>query len=316
MKTEFEDHFSNFEKVIDELCALSDQKIVHFIDRITMPLKIERASKEEVKRLFSRRTEKRYAKYFLKFSTHFTLNNEDAEQMPVFLAAHITQATVTHLLIYLNLAKPGAFDSRQGIVIKDFRFDTEEKTEKDSFPPLVNSIHLSFDLMKQYKWPQLVELKIEDTLKWLDKHWEAFNAAPTNRIERALNAFSYLFHETLADNSPSDLFFSLVGIEAMFVEGNESVQKQVNIKTQLLLGKRTEFKKKFGDLYEFRSRYVHGQLNFINKYYVRDADDKVQSHMFETHDNSYFAILILIASIQKHILLDKDSLEFEFVLKK
>jgi len=68
-------------------------------------------------------------------------------------------------------------------------------------------------------------------------------------------------------------------------------------------------------LYDFRSRFIHGQLNLSNKYYA-DYTDSIEQHLDKTYDNSSFAIAILIASIQKHMTLDKDELVFETVLKK
>ncbi|OIR04998.1 hypothetical protein GALL_128140 [mine drainage metagenome] len=315
METEYENHFGKFDTVLNELCGLSEKLYVVFYKDKKSSLKIERATNAQVKKYFQRKKEKKFTKYFLKFTTEYSFIDKEEIEFGLLAVTLITESYVKYLLIFLNIAKPGAFDSREGITIGTLNFETKTKVDKDVFPMLANTIHLSLNLVGKYKWPPIQELSINDTLKWFDKHWEAFTTMPKNRIERALNAFSYLFHDSLADTSPSDLFFSLVGIEALFVEGNESVQKQVAVKSQLLLGKRNEFKKKFKELYEFRSRYVHGQLNLINKYYLRDADTDLQDHLSKTYDNSNLAILILIASIQKHILLDKDELAFEFILK-
>jgi hypothetical protein len=218
-------------------------------------------------------------------------------------------------LIYLNISKPGSFDSREGIVRTTEAIGKKIKVKKSVFPMLCNHIELSIFSNKDKDWPRLEELKIKETLEWIDNHWSAFNNIPKNRIQRAFNAFSYLFHDNLMDNSPSDLFFALIGIEALFVAGNESVQKQVDIKSQILLGERKSFKKQFNELYDFRSRFVHGQLNFINKYCLDDLDDDVNNHLFKSYEHSGFASLILIAAIQQHIKLNKTDLEFELKLK-
>ena len=69
-------------------------------------------------------------------------------------------------------------------------------------------------------------------------------------------------------------------------------------------------------LYDYRSRYIHGQLNFINKYFTDDKQDKAIDQMLNTYEKSAFAIAILVASIQKHIEYDKEEFEFELILKK
>lgn len=315
METEFENHFEKFDLVLDELCELSEKIEIPFYDDLRTPLKIERLKPEEIEKIFKSKRERNFTKRFLKFSTHYTFTNKIEVENLLFVVTHFTEMHVKYLLIYLNLAKPGAFDSRTGITISRLKYGTKLKSERNEFPMLANVIHLSLNLIQSLKWPPIQVFKIKDTIEWLDKHWEAFTTVPRNRIERALNAFSYLFHDNLGNNSPSDLFFSLVGIEALYVEGNEGVQKQVDIKSQIFLGKRNEFKKKFNELYDFRSRYIHGQLNFINKYYLKDADTDVENHLFKTYDNSSLAILILLSSIQQHILLNKTDLDFELVMK-
>ena len=315
METEFEKYFEKFDIVLEELCALSEKIEVPFHDNFKAILKIEKLKSFEVEKIFKTKKERAFTTRFLKFSTKFTFKTKSEVEGLLFLVTYYTEMHVKYLLIYLNLSKPGAFDSRTGITISKLKYGTKSRIERNEFPMIANAIHLSLDLIKTLKWPPIKALKIKETIKWLENHWEAFTTVPKNRIERALNAFSYLFHDNLGDNSPSDLFFSLVGIEAIYVEGNESVQKQVDIKSQMFLGKRNEFKKKFSELYDFRSRYIHGQLNFINKYFLHDADTNVEDHLFKTYDNSGLAILILISSIQQHILEDRSELEFELIIK-
>ena len=315
METQYEGYFSKLNAVIAELCELSEKRHVVFFVEKQAALVIQKLSRHDVEKVLSGKKALRQSAYFIKFSTTYKLNYEDELNTYWSTVPFYTEWHVKYLLIYLNIAKPGAFDSRNGVITATLHIGNEKKIKKKEFPMFANVIHLSLDLLNEYKWPPVKELKIADTLEWIDKHWNAFTTTPKNRIQRALNAFSYLFHDSLSDNSPSDLFFSLLGIEALFVDGNENVQKQVDIKSQILLGKRTEFKRKFNELYEFRSRYIHGQLNFVNKYYIHDAERDVKEHIFKTYDNSNLAILILTASIQRHMLLNRDELEFEFTLK-
>lgn len=75
------------------------------------------------------------------------------------------------------------------------------------------------------------------------------------------------------------------------------------------------FKNVFKELYGYRSRYIYGELNFINKYFVDDMSDAID-FMSKTHEKSAFAISILLATIQKHVELNKEELEFELRIKK
>lgn len=325
MDTDYSHYFGPIDDVLVELCGLSKQLYVPLSENVSIPLKIDRPNDTDIKKSFTKR-EPKYSDKYLKFTTNYSIDKVSPDNLVnllsepeklVVLATPITESYVKLLLIYLNLAKPGAFNSGEGVVIESFKYgDNEKEAARGTFPILANTIDQSLGLIEKYKWPPIELLSISVTLNWLSKHWAALNTMPNTRVERALNAFSYLFHDSLCDNSPSDLFFSLVGIEALFVEGKDSVQKQVDIKSQLLLGKRTNFKKIFNELYDFRSRYIHGQLRFMNKYVLRDGDDDVMEHMFNTYDHSYFAMLILISAIQKHISLDKGEFEFEYVMKE
>jgi hypothetical protein len=51
-----------------------------------------------------------------------------------------------------------------------------------------------------------------------------------NKIGRAINTFSYLIYRNVASDDPSVMFWALLGIEALYVEGHLSLQYQVNKK--------------------------------------------------------------------------------------
>ncbi|MCW3077942.1 MAG: hypothetical protein JWO32_2551 [Bacteroidetes bacterium] len=252
----------------------------------------------------------------MKLSSEIVLKNKEdfKEREEHFMSfQYFVESYVRHILIYLNIARPGAFETRKGF-IKSNETISESKIKISDFNQLMTSLNYSIEIAKKYKWPQLKELPIKKTLDWLDLQWKAFEVISASRIQRALNAFSYIFHDNANDNSPNDLFHALMGIEAVYVQGNSSIQDQVNLKSQLLLGKRDEFKKTFNELYDYRSRYIHGQLNFINKYFVDDKSDAID-HLLKTYEKSAFAIAILIATIQKHVEFDKTEIEFELKIK-
>lgn len=56
------------------------------------------------------------------------------------------------------------------------------------------------------------------------------------------------------------------GLEALYCQGNSNLPGQLNVKSTLLLGDRVSFKKDFNKMYDYRSRFVHGDLNFQDQY--------------------------------------------------
>lgn len=324
--TSYTEYFGKISRIAKELENLSGKIQVKHDNREIAPLDIKYFyyTNSSIKKLFPPRSykfirRKFYSKHFIQFRSKITILNErdfDDRQDIYINFEYQVKSYVRVLLIYMNLAKPGGFKTTDGkVIIKEKLSRIEIKREK--FEPILSIIGEALELREKLKWPPVKEFSIKQVFDFIENHWTAFQKTPNNRIQIALNAFSYLFHEDLVDNAANDLFYSVLGIEALFVSGHDNIQKQVDKKTQILFGERTNFKKRFNELYDFRSRYIHGQLNIVNNYFTYRLDDEVyNSHMGPLYDNTCFAVMILLASIQKHIELNKSELEFEYKLKE
>lgn len=318
--TEFEDHFKQkFSTIAEEFERLSSIAFVTFDGRKLAPLTIAYLTQDEaiIARLFGRE-EIRRTRHFLKFTALLKISSkkEWEENENHFLNfEYYVNSYIRLLLIYLNLAKPGAFHVHGGYSVIVEKIDVS-KRRVDSFDPLLSILPESLHFQVELQWPPIKSYDLCDFYNWLTNHWQSFETRANNRLQRALNAFSYLFHDTLVHESDGDIFYSILGIEALFVVGKDGIQKQVDEKTQLLFGRRQQFQKRFSQMYDFRSRYVHGQLDLTNKFHVDDNNEEsVDSHLRPLYENCCFAILILVASIQKHFELNKEHIDFELTLK-
>ena len=303
----------SLDRLVQEVCHLSEQIYVKHHGENLAPIKIETISKVDKQLRALEGTTKVHSAYY-KFYFRFTasLKVEPQKDNTTFSSfSFFFMRTVQQLFICLNIVKPGGFDTREGVIKTTYQMHGRDYFVKEKFPMLCCSLDEAFKFGETYKWPPIKELKTEVVKSILEQNWQAFETVPQNRLQRALNAFSYLFHDNLKDNSHVDLFYSLIGIEALYVEGKDGVQKQVDQKSQLLLGARTVFKKKFNELYDFRSRYIHGQLNFPNKYPAGKLAGEVEKHRNLNFENAALAILILVSSIQHLIELNKTEIEFE-----
>jgi hypothetical protein len=182
--------------------------------------------------------------------------------------------------------------------------------------PIIHKIDRAHLRAKELKWPKIDNLPLQKTLDWLDSLQNELDAISTSKISRALNAYSYLFKRGGGEGTAAELFWALVGLEAIYVEGNTSLQAQVNLKSQKLLGERRENKKAFNEMYDFRSRFIHGDLNFINRYSIIENTEEYTKHIFSVDDNERLAVAILIATFQKLIKNNWYKLEFEYRVKK
>ncbi len=107
----------------------------------------------------------------------------------------------------------------------------------------------------------------------------------------------------------SQLFWCMLGIETLYAKGNQGIGEQIRQKVKTILGEPKEFKKKITKLYEYRSKLIHGDLDFPAKFSDETYDIYDASHL----DYLGFAISILLSSIQVLIANDIDKFEFEFV---
>jgi len=158
--------------------------------------------------------------------------------------------------------------------------------------------------------------RFKKTILWVENYQNQTDSVSDDKIGRALNAFSYMFNDRGGEGDDgTELFWIMVGLESLYAKGNKDIVTQVNSKSQFFLGQRKEFKKSFQDLYDYRSRLVHGELNFSHKFLLVDNTDKIFNHWMKLYDNQNLAVAVLVASFQKLILSNRTSLDFEMKYK-
>lgn len=169
---------------------------------------------------------------------------------------------------------------------------------------LISTIDNAYDHAARIKWPQFMPVNFNKTLSYFVSNNIQLDGNSSNKLHRAINAFSYTF-SSHKESETSHLFWIMVGIEALLAEGSNSISDQIRVKSSLILGEPIEYKKKIKQLYNFRSRLIHGDLDFPAKF----------SHDFNNFEEEYwdymwFANSILLALIRK--LIEKSANEFKF----
>jgi hypothetical protein len=163
----------------------------------------------------------------------------------------------------------------------------------------------------QMGWPRLGVLDIRTVWAWAAKHRDMLEAFDSTALGRALSAFSRLFERNTADQ-PMQLLWALVGLEALYVRGKTDLLQQVREKSQVLLGQQQAYKKKITQMYEFRSRFVHGDLDFPGLYLFGDAREVVGKYDQGLYDAIAVAVAVLVATIQEVIRRDWSGLRFDY----
>jgi len=213
------------------------------------------------------------------------------------------------LIVGISIAKKGGIDYGQNPIL------FIDGKVYSSLASSIHSIGYGVEHAAKIKWPKIRMLDLRTTLTWLNKYQSQMDSLSSDKIGRAINAYSNLFTD-IGDNSySSTLFWTMLGLEALFSAGSDNVLNQVNLKSQVLLGKRKEFKKSFSEMYGYRSKFVHGALDINNKMVLHDRGERVNTHWINYYENEHLAIAIIIATFQKLIMKNLTELDFDLEYK-
>jgi hypothetical protein len=118
----------------------------------------------------------------------------------------------------------------------------------------------------------------------------------------------------LSSTSSIDLVWILLGLEALYSKGNVGLKEQLLGKTEALLGPRTENKKAFGTVYDFRSRFLHGDVDLPLRFTEFDAVQKYEDFHVELSRNEHLALAVLLSTLQWMVSRNATELVFEYCL--
>lgn len=183
-------------------------------------------------------------------------------------------------ILTINIAYPGCFEISNGTISIDNKIYT-------NIPVLHNRLLFAYENIYEKRWPEIEMVSILDTWLWLETKTDYLEFIGKNAIDRSINAFSYSFNS----NNYEDLFYSLLGIEALYnTEKSSGIMEQIKDKTALIFGEPQNFKKVINTMYANRSAFLHGKMNFPSKYFTHDADED-----FEKFVNKDYVETILTA---------------------
>jgi len=212
---------------------------------------------------------------------------------------------VTNFFLFLQIAKPLAFKTRKGDLFIN-------KVLFQHFDEIISIHQESFEDIQVLKWPVYKSLKFKKVLDWSQKYQLSFDNIAQTKLGIALNAYSYLFEYNTSYTL--DLLWSLIGIESLYCSSKDGIADQIFERSQLVLGPITDFKKRLKSMYNFRSRFIHGDLMISSSIAQSFITEEVENFSEEFYQASILAIAILTASLQKMVEMDKSELSFKTVL--
>ncbi len=313
---EIEQIYPEYDRFLNDFKNLTDtsllQKLIDSyepkyqqIDKITFEvIYSSRFEKKEDKRIkdLSKKHKFFHVKYiedFLLFDIVF--KNEQRETNKY--ARTTLNFILSRLALLLNLTYATKIDFLTGAIYSDdikFLGETEM---------ILSSLDYAYEEQLKTKWPKVFGLNLMQTLEWYSSNNLHPDFNSKNKLHRAINSFSYQF-STLFETDTSILFWTMLGIETLLAEGNTNIINQIKDKTSLILGEPKEFKKRLNKLYNYRSRFVHGDIDFPAKF-SSDYDNFESEYYVYVH----FATSILLSLVRTLIIQNKSEFDFEYRLK-
>lgn len=210
---------------------------------------------------------------------------------------------VNNLFIIGNLARPGLLQMMEGGVFVNDKF-------YKTIDPSNNNLYTSYDRCIENKWPPVNRCSIQKSWKWCNNIPGFKEGIGENPCGRAIAAFSYLFKSGIGVDCNMDIVWALLGLESLYCQANTGLQNQLLERSEAFLGKRVDNKKELSKMYDFRSRFIHGNVNFPFQYSYNDEYPKFKKRIEETTDE---AVGLLISTLQKMIAEDIFELNFKCV---
>lgn len=210
-------------------------------------------------------------------------------------------------IITINISRVGTFQVDEGLIYIEDQFYGRTKI-------LINSFEEAYIFTQKTKWPTLEHLNIAEVWEWITKKVGFLDGIGGTAVERSLTALTYLFGDVNESNEGMDLFYTMIGLEALYSSSNNGIKEQLVEKSQVFLGVQNEYKKLFKSMYDYRSKFIHGGLNFPGKFNYFDGTEEFSSFTKENHNVTLMAQSVLIATLQQLSKRNMNELTFKYRL--
>ena len=208
---------------------------------------------------------------------------------------------IQDIIFALNISYGALFHFSEGICIfgKSAFYINNKKYKDTNFGNFPDNVYYS--TLKR-GWPKLQNIPFLITWNWLNNKTNFISGDKVLRIDRALNALSYIYNT----NAYEDIFYLLIGIEALYNKGRGKIINQIEEKISRVLGCCLNSKNIIKNMYDVRSNFVHGRFPIHKKNCDNDTFIADNEKYYKSVDA---ALSILICSFQILIINNCTSIE-------
>lgn len=223
---------------------------------------------------------------------------------------NIFNKRVTDLIIAANIAHLGSLELLGGVYFKDDRCCGNIRA-LNAF-----SLREVSSFAKRKGWPTLHKLTFDKVWSWATNQPGFLKGFGGGLTGRAINAFTHLFAMNFS-GAPIDLFWSMVALEALYVDGKQGIAEQMREKVWTFLGEQDSYKRDITKLYDYRSKFVHGGSDFIgvNSYHLPNDMENIVKYDNGLTEAALLAQAILVATLQELVRRDWPGIGFSYQAK-
>jgi Apea-like HEPN len=216
------------------------------------------------------------------------------------------------IFLVMNLSVPGSCDF-YSVFIRSTQLSKSIRNEEVRFWLTGSMLEGLTELGERLQWVKIHNIPIKKTLSWIRRIGFSEAHFARSSTERAIFGLLHSCNE-VDYITPTTLIWLVQALEALFDTPEAGISSTLRERVFLTLGKpsenRNKIKKAINSFYNYRSEYVHGELPIPNPMSMRLSDESLDEFTDELLEHINFAMMLIVASLQKLIMEDGDGFEF------
>ncbi len=227
---------------------------------------------------------------------------------PIWTFIHCADTVVPQCLLAANISNPGGIDYSEGAIsVGDIPFTSTSSVR--------NNLKDDLTYARELGWPEAPQVTYIEAASWVQAILDDCIATSNSRVTRALAAFSRISGtEGVYRDNRLSLFWAMMGLEALYCEGTDGLKKQLFDKAAVLFGELKDNKRRIRKLYDFRSKFIHGNADIPFSFADEYESDDLKYFEKEIEEATSIAFNLLICTLQYLAKNNLSELNFGYTL--
>ena len=302
--------------MMDQLCEMSGKIKYRYIDNeidyITIALLERKKYRKEYNSIYKYIKSKQKNCELMKFNLSFNINKIKKEDYHDKIVIMYFSKLIYEIILIANICMMGSIDYCNSVIMVNNEYLDSKLERIDAW-----SLQRAYDTMLKNKWPVNSDIKFSDGWSWHEKYLSYFDGFSINKTSRAINALSRIFtFDQKAQDYSNELLWAMIGIESLLANGKGGILDQIRENLSILFNDSTpHIRKIINNMYSYRSRFVHGDIDFQSFGYFFDAADRFIKYTDEQMETVDVSIAILVSTLQYIINKNWSGIKFKSIVE-